>query len=259
MKVSIPTELQRALTAARIAVEGRQKIETAISQAIGIQPAAEADLQAALALLGDLEAGSILSGVPAPTGEAQKRLTAARDHVSALEARIAALRRRLIESEDGILSAHAAIGPVRAEFTAKCTAEFELEYKKAASAFLEVLQAGSSLSDSLGVTFCGLAETEIYDLFEAVNPMRVETSGRPASIAHDPVIAVRDQSLAIERIADGIAKARAAREAEKAPKPIDRGSGYLGVSQAPHHQISPPVGQHHGVALVRGVQSESVA
>jgi len=132
MKISIPTELQRALTTARAAVEGRQKIEAAISQALRIQPAAEADLQAALALLGDIEAGSILSGIPAQasTGEAQKRLTAARDHVSALEARIAALRRRLIESEDGILSAHAAIGPVRAEFTAKCTAEFELEYKK---------------------------------------------------------------------------------------------------------------------------------
>jgi len=224
--------LQDALSAAKLAIEDRNKIKLEIDRAIQLQPAIEAQLQSAMESLGDAQADAALSGAIVEGEDGRKKLAFARDAADALAARIAGLRRKLSQNAEVILAVSAALQKPRDEFVRAWLAQFASDYRKKAEEFRELLQLGSDLSEGLGVTFLGL-DVEFRD--PQTGFCFFEGSARKSSI--DPAVRqVKETADSIDKIAAAIRKARA--DSAPAPgRPSDVQPGlannvYSGLSEA---------------------------
>ncbi len=239
--MKINSELTKALNGARDILATRQRIQSEIENAISIQPAAEARLQDKMEALGDAEADSALLGETAGSSSAQTALAAARDSVDAISARILGLQRKLNGQEDAIIASHATVARLRDEFCTAAIAEYRANFLKAAEPLMEVIRAGFGLSAGLGIALNGLGPTQVHDPVSGVclfpfEKMDGGASNRTFQTSHDQVAAVRDEAIALEKIADSISKGRQEREALKVVLSRNSQPGisgtYTGLSEA---------------------------
>lgn len=219
--MKIPSNLKAALERAKSIVEMRRKIEFEIEKAISMQPAAEARLQDALEALGASEADAVLSGQTVRTGNAHNVLRDARENADALAARIAALRRRLAQTDDETIAAFEGIAAPRNEFADKQLADYRASFIAAAEKFSEIVSQGIGLSNGLGVAMLGLHEITLLDpasgtfLEFSPNLINHSAANKVSRAAYESVSPVAEQVREIELIANSITRDRSYREARE--------------------------------------------